>query len=184
MKEIYFIRHAKTEKIATAENLKIFCDEFGDKFLSGRGYDKANFGSDFVRNLNEIGREQAKNLAQKFARNGILPSVIITSSALRTMQTAQILANNLNYEEEIFISLCSNNDDHGLSALEAVDGLHNCCLCLVIKRTCRLVEYQNLRIMIKSSCDTDPLSLSAGEPYASVTDLGIKPLGKALYEVG
>lgn len=100
MKEIYFIRHAKTEKIATAENLQIFCDKFGDEFLSGRGYDKANFGSDFVRNLNEIGREQAKNLAQKFARNGILPSVIITSSANRAVQTACIIADELKFNGE------------------------------------------------------------------------------------
>lgn len=100
MKEIYFIRHAKTEKIATAENLQIFYDEFGDKFLSGRGYNKANFGSDFVRNLNKIGREQAKNLAQKFARNGVLPSIIITSGANRAVQTAQIIANELKFNGE------------------------------------------------------------------------------------
>ena len=100
MKEIYFIRHAKTEKIATAENLKIFCDEFGNKFLSGRGYKKANFGSDFARNLNEIGREGAKILAQKFARNGVLPSVIITSSANRAVQTAQIIAHELKFNGE------------------------------------------------------------------------------------
>ena len=101
MKEIYFIRHAKTEKIATAENLQIFCDEFGDEFLSGRGYKKANFGSDFVRNLNEIGREQAQILAKKFNQNGILPSIIIASSANRAMQTACIIAKGINLEHKI-----------------------------------------------------------------------------------
>ena len=100
MKEIYFIRHAKTEKIATAENLKIFCDEFGDEFLSGRGHGVANQNSDFVRNLNEIGREGAKILAQNFIRNAILPSVIITSSANRAVQTAQIIANELKFNGE------------------------------------------------------------------------------------
>ncbi|MBO7370425.1 MAG: histidine phosphatase family protein, partial [Campylobacter sp.] len=97
MKEIYFIRHAKTEKIATAENLQIFCDEFGNKFLSGRGHGVANQNSDFVRNLNEIGREGAKILAQKLTKNAILSSVIITSSANRATQTAQIIANELKF---------------------------------------------------------------------------------------
>ena len=96
MKEIYFIRHAKTEKIATKENFQIFCNEFGNEHLSD--YDTT---SDFVRNLNEIGREQAKNLAQKFARNGILPSIIIASSANRAMQTACIIAKGINLEHKI-----------------------------------------------------------------------------------
>ena len=90
MKEIYFIRHANAEKVP---NL--------DSFDSKEMQNELKFGYDFVRNLNEIGQIQAKNLGEKLKEQGILPQLIIASSARRTKQTAEIIANSLEFKGEI-----------------------------------------------------------------------------------
>ena len=59
-------------------------------------------------------------------------------------------------------SVC--NDDKRLFSVQAIDCLHNCRLRIVVKRGGRLVQNQNLRIIIQRPGNADPLSLSAGKP--------------------
>lgn len=89
MKEIYFIRHAKAEKVP---NL--------DSFNSDEMQNELKFGYDFVRNLNETGQIQAKILGKKLKEQGILADFIIASSAWRSKQTAEIIANSLDLKGE------------------------------------------------------------------------------------
>lgn len=72
MKRILFLRHSKTEH------------SYG-------------FMSDFERNLTEIGRNDADQMASKLVEKNLYPGKIITSPANRAMQTAAIFAGKLNY---------------------------------------------------------------------------------------
>lgn len=68
MKRIYFIRHAEAQ--------------------SGNG-------SDFERALSRVGELCANKLGEKLCSLGLAPDLIITSSAIRALHTAQIIANAL-----------------------------------------------------------------------------------------
>ena len=68
MKRIYFIRHAEAQ--------------------SGNG-------SDFERALSHAGKLCAIKLGEKLRSLGLAPDLIITSSAIRALHTAQIIANAL-----------------------------------------------------------------------------------------
>jgi len=68
MKRIYFIRHAEAQ--------------------SGNG-------SDFERALSQVGELCANKLGEKLRSLGLAPDLIITSSAMRALHTAQIIANAL-----------------------------------------------------------------------------------------
>ena len=68
MKRIYFIRHAEAQ--------------------SGNG-------SDFERALSQVGELCAIKLGEKLRSLGLAPDLIITSSAIRALHTAQIIANAL-----------------------------------------------------------------------------------------
>ena len=68
MKRIYFIRHAEAQS--------------GDK-------------SDFERALSQVGELCANKLGEKLRSLGLMPDLIITSSAIRALHTAQIIANAL-----------------------------------------------------------------------------------------
>ena len=68
MKRIYFIRHAEAQ--------------------SGNG-------SDFERALSRVGKLCAIKLGEKLRSLGFAPDLIITSSAIRALHTAQIIANTL-----------------------------------------------------------------------------------------
>ena len=68
MKRIYFIRHAEAQR---------------------------DTGSDFERALNQVGELCAIKLGEKLRSLGLVPDLIITSSAMRALHTAQIIANAL-----------------------------------------------------------------------------------------
>lgn len=74
MKQIYFIRHAEAQ--------------------SGNG-------SDFERALSRVGELCAIKLGEKLRSLGLAPDLIITSSAMRTLRTAQIIANALGATKRI-----------------------------------------------------------------------------------
>ena len=74
MKTIYFIRHAKAKKIAD---------------------------SDFIRELNNKGKEAAKLMSKRLKNRNITPDIIISSSANRTAKTAKIFAKNLKFNKDI-----------------------------------------------------------------------------------
>lgn len=68
MKRIYFIRHAEAQK---------------------------DNGSDFERTLSHAGELCTIKLGEKLRSLGLAPDLIITSSAIRALHTAQIIANAL-----------------------------------------------------------------------------------------
>ena len=70
------------------------------------------------------------------------------------------------------------NDDHRLSAMEAVDRIHDRLFRIIIERGGRLIENKDFRVMIQSSGDTDTLPLPAGNSDTSVTDFRIQPFGQ------
>ena len=74
MKTIYFIRHAKAKKIAD---------------------------SDFIRELNNKGKEAAKLMSKRLKNRNITPDIIISSPANRTAKTAKIFAKNLKFNKDI-----------------------------------------------------------------------------------
>lgn len=57
--------------------------------------------SDFDRPLTPTGEAQAPQVGMKVAKHGVSPDRILCSSALRTQQTADYMANALEYEEPI-----------------------------------------------------------------------------------
>lgn len=78
MKEIYFIRHAKTEK-----------------------YERY----DFIRKLTDIGVLQAKNLGLKFENLQIYPQIIFSSSAFRAKMTTNHILKNMNIDNMLDLRL-------------------------------------------------------------------------------
>lgn len=54
------------------------------------------------------------------------------------------------------------NDNQRLFAMETIDGIHNCCLRVIVQRGSRLIQYQYLRIVVKYPGDTDTLAYSPG----------------------
>ena len=101
MKTIYLIRHAKAAK-------------------------KKEKSSDFKRTLVKQGQEEAKLMARKLKRERIIPELIISSPASRSLETAHIYAKKLGYpvkkimlnetlyedmSEEALLFIVRNQDD-------------------------------------------------------------------------
>ena len=61
--------------------------------------------SDHDRPLNKRGKYDAPFMAEKLYQLEIFPDLILSSTAVRTMEFANILADKLNYEKENIISL-------------------------------------------------------------------------------
>jgi phosphohistidine phosphatase len=76
MKRLLIYRHGKTQK--TGENM-----------------------ADFVRELTDVGEEQAHSIGRQLADGHLMPQLIITSDAVRAVQTAEITAEQAGYEGEI-----------------------------------------------------------------------------------
>jgi phosphohistidine phosphatase len=75
MKTLYIIRHAKAEE----ENI---------------------LQADFDRNLNERGKKDAHYVGEQLKKMQIVPQKIIASPANRTKQTAEIIAQQINYDTQ------------------------------------------------------------------------------------
>ena len=56
--------------------------------------------SDFERPLNERGKAEAQEMGKKLMQAGIVPDLIISSSAKRTRQTAKRIASEVGYEPD------------------------------------------------------------------------------------
>ncbi len=76
MKRVYLFRHGKAEK---------------------RGEES----TDFQRTLIEKGREDAARIGAELKRNKMVPEKILSSSAVRALESAQICATAANYGEDI-----------------------------------------------------------------------------------
>lgn len=79
MKKIYLIRHAKAEN---SEDIK-----------------------DFDRNLTGRGKEDAKFMAKRLRKYGVMPDIIYTSPAKRALKTTKILTDFLKCEKKKIVSI-------------------------------------------------------------------------------
>lgn len=87
---------------------------------------------DFERNLLERGRKDALAMASILKEKGFSPEIIIASSANRTIQTAEIVANEFNYD----LAKINSNPDLYLcssrtlaTAVESLnDEIESCCI--------------------------------------------------------
>ena len=95
MKFVYFIRHAKAKKEAS---------------------------SDFLRKLNKRGRENASSLGKFLNELSIMPQAFYTSSAVRALSTANIIAEKINFKGE-FKSFDELYDFEGKNLLKFVKNL-------------------------------------------------------------
>lgn len=77
MKTIVIIRHAKTEQL-----------------------DYGSSKTDYQRELKPRGHKDCGHIARQLTKLGISPNLIISSSAKRAKQTAQLLAQHLDYDKE------------------------------------------------------------------------------------
>lgn len=80
MKTVVLIRHAKTET-------------FSDT------------GKDFDRKLTERGHNDAETMGRRLGSKGLLPDLIISSTAKRARQTARIIAEQTGYNKEDILKL-------------------------------------------------------------------------------
>ncbi len=76
MKKLHLVRHADAEHAGAAI-------------------------SDHSRKLTLIGRQRADSLAQNLIRQQVTPDIIITSDAVRAIQTAEILAKAFAFKSEL-----------------------------------------------------------------------------------
>lgn len=100
MKQIYFIRHAKSEK-------------------DGK--------TDFDRDLSQKGKNDAKEAGKFLKKSKIKPDMIFASSAIRAAKTAKIIAGELNtkkleFKEELYdITL-----DNFVNFIKKIDDKYKC----------------------------------------------------------
>lgn len=76
MKRVLVYRHAKTEKA-------------GDNM------------ADFVREITDVGERQARSIGKLLAGEELLPELILSSDAVRAVQTAELTAEEAGYDGEI-----------------------------------------------------------------------------------
>ena len=103
MKTIYFIRHSKAE-------------------------DKVPGQSDFDRDLATKGNQDAQLMGKKQKMQGIQPDLILSSSALRALNTAKVFADALEYQHEKIRTddkLYEANADQILECIYELDNNHS-----------------------------------------------------------
>jgi phosphohistidine phosphatase len=129
------MRHAKTEEQKTGQK-------------------------DYDRNLTERGRNDAMLMATILKEKGIMPKIIIASSANRTIQTAEIVANTLNYEiDKIQLSqtLYMSDSRRLANTVEAVDADIESCLIIAHNPGISEFAFDLNRASISSSLPTSGL---------------------------
>ena len=77
MKRLILVRHAKTEQL-----------------------DYGSSKTDYQRELKPRGYQDSKLISEKLIKMGIKPDLILSSSAKRAKQTAKLIAQHLDYDEE------------------------------------------------------------------------------------
>ncbi len=115
---------------------------------------------DYDRNLTERGRNDAMLMATILKEKGIMPKIIIASSANRTIQTAEIVANTLNYEiDKIQLSqtLYMSDSRRLANTVEAVDAEIESCLIIAHNPGISEFAFDLNRASISSSLPTSGL---------------------------
>ena len=83
---------------------------------------------DFERTLIERGRNDSMEVAERLQKQGVNPSLIISSPAARAIQTARIFAENLKYPKKKILTrkaLYDQTDDAILDILHSIDDEHD-----------------------------------------------------------
>lgn len=70
----------------------------------GKSSWKDNSLSDHERPLKKRGRQDTKRIAQEIEKNDLYPNIILSSSAARAKETAEILMDTLEFENQIIFS--------------------------------------------------------------------------------
>lgn len=78
---------------------------------------------DHERTLKKRGRKDAKNMAKIIQKNDLVPDLILCSSAVRAVETVEVVAETLGYKNEIIYSdaLYMGEPNNFVEALKAVD---------------------------------------------------------------
>jgi len=111
--------------------------------------------TDFDRPLTQQGTKDAKNVAKKLSKMKFSPDIIYASSAIRTKQTAQILAKHLFFEEPI--EYCDNfyngNEQNYYSAILSTKNTFKNILLIGHNPTCQQIiyEFTGKNIQMKTS---------------------------------
>lgn len=75
----------------------------------------ASHKGDFYRRLDARGREAAAELGRRLALRGVLPELVYSSPASRTLETAELVLKGLDIEPGIIVKQdCIYNQDSGL----------------------------------------------------------------------
>ena len=79
--------------------------------------------SDFERGLNKRGEKDAPRMAKLLKEKGLIPDLILSSKAVRTSKTAEIVAEKIGYKKEIQYveGLYLGEPDAYLEALHGLD---------------------------------------------------------------
>jgi phosphohistidine phosphatase len=115
---------------------------------------------DYDRNLTERGRNDAMLMATILKEKGIMPKIIIASSANRTIQTAEIVAKTLNYEiDKIQLSqtLYMSDSRRLANTVEALDVDIESCLIIAHNPGISEFAFDLNRASISSSLPTSGL---------------------------
>ena len=83
--------------------------------------------TDHERPLKKRGRKDAKRIASVIQSNNLVPDLILSSSATRAVETVEVLAKNLGYENEIIYSdaLYMGEPKDFIEVLKALDNQVN-----------------------------------------------------------
>lgn len=106
-RHLYIVRHAKAE-------------------------DGSSFFGDFSRELTTAGQIDAARMGKFLAENGLKPDLLVSSSAARAYQTAQIMAEQLGYEVEKIQTTRQLYDEGPKAYLAAVNTAPQSCQHLLI----------------------------------------------------
>lgn len=80
---------------------------------------------DFIRNLTQAGRLQARSTARDLYENGIIPQLILSSTANRAIQTAKILANEINYSIDHIVEMHEIYEASTRTILEIINAVED-----------------------------------------------------------
>ena len=86
--------------------------------------------ADHDRTLNDRGRLDVPLMGQKLKEEGLLPGLVISSSAMRAQETAQLVTASCGYEGkiEVLAELYMASETHYFEALHQLGNDHDCVL--------------------------------------------------------
>lgn len=81
--------------------------------------------TDFDRPLNKRGRQNAPEMGRKLRRRGVQPDLVVTSPALRALDTAKLLGRECGFPPKNILVLDSLYDSYPAKILQLIQGFDN-----------------------------------------------------------